>query len=297
MSNILFRGIYPALPTPLNKDSKVKESAVQPLMHWLLSKGVQGFYVLGGTGEGAVLEEKERMRMAEAAVAARENAAIILQIGAIDSFSAIRLAKHASSLGVDAISSVLPNFYYQYSSDEVCAYFDALVQASGLPMLCYCNALTGTGDVVATVEKLMRVQGVIGVKYTMPDYFNLQRIKKLNGGDINVLNGPDQTLLCGLTMGADGGIGTSYNLAPEWFTAIYRAFQAGDLDTARRYQYKVDGMVEVLRAFGPIRATKLCLEAMGFAVGNVAFPGKAFDEDEKEAALSRFRQAGVLPEA
>ena len=64
--HILFKGILPALITPLNDDATIRTQAVEPLMKWMLGKGVEGFYVLGGTGEGGVLAEKERMVMAEA---------------------------------------------------------------------------------------------------------------------------------------------------------------------------------------------------------------------------------------
>ena len=54
-NNILFRGIMPALVTPLNDDATIREKSVKPLMDWQMKRGVQGFYVLGATGEGAVL--------------------------------------------------------------------------------------------------------------------------------------------------------------------------------------------------------------------------------------------------
>ena len=91
---ILFKGIFPALITPLNANGTVRTQAVAPIMKWMLSQQVNGFYVLGGTGEGAVLAERERMRMAEAAADVLQGTEkkLILHVGAADSREAQRLA-------------------------------------------------------------------------------------------------------------------------------------------------------------------------------------------------------------
>ena len=115
--NILFRGIMPALITPLNDNATIRVQSVKPIMDWQMQQGVHGFYVLGATGEGAVLAEKERMRMAEAAADAVKGTGrkLILHIGAPEMASAERLAKHAREVGADAVSSVYPNFFCHYS--------------------------------------------------------------------------------------------------------------------------------------------------------------------------------------
>lgn len=51
----------------------------------------------------------------------------------------------------------------------------------------------------------------------------MRRVIELNTGDINVINGPDEMLICGLTMGADAGIGSIYNIMPEKFVKLYGA--------------------------------------------------------------------------
>ena len=98
----------------------------------------------------------------------------------------------------------------------------------------------------------------------------MHRITKLNGGDINVINGPDEMLICGLTMGADGGIGSTYNVIPAWYCALYEAFRRGDFAAARDWHDVVEGEVlrpdlastvvaDALRDLGapPVRLTQL----------------------------------------
>ena len=63
--NVRFSGIMPALVTPLHPDETVNRETVGRLIRWHLSEGHAGFYVCGGTGEGPVLQLRERMEMAK----------------------------------------------------------------------------------------------------------------------------------------------------------------------------------------------------------------------------------------
>jgi dihydrodipicolinate synthase/N-acetylneuraminate lyase len=50
-----FRGIYPALTTPLDQNDQLNESALRDILDFQLSAGVHGFWILGGMGEGLLL--------------------------------------------------------------------------------------------------------------------------------------------------------------------------------------------------------------------------------------------------
>lgn len=294
-NNILFKGIMPALITPLNDDSTVRVETVAPMMDWMIRQGVDGFYVLGATGEGAALAESERMRMAEAAADTAKKAGkkLILHVGAADAQSAMRLAKHAAHIGADAISSVYPSFFCNYTADEALDYYRALVDAAGIPMLGYCTPMIRGVDVVTFVERLMKIDGVIGVKYTFPNYYDLFCIKHLNGGNINVINGPDETLLAGLSMGADGGIGSTYNLMADRYVSLYQAVQNNDLQSAFAIQEGINRVIAVMLRHGVISSIKLGLEARGFACGHAAFPGRRYSKEERNQILTEFRKAGL----
>ena len=276
---ILFNGIFPALITPLNADGTVRTQAVAPIMKWMLSQQVNVLH--------------RNIPNSQASPEAQIFCQKVLHVGAADSREAQRLAAHAASVGADAISSVYPNFFCHYTADEAVDYYQSLIEASGLPMLCYCTPMIQGVDVVRFVEKLMKVDGVIGVKYTFPNYFHMQQIKQLNSGNINVINGPDETLLCGLCMGADGGIGTTYNLMPDRFVRLYEAFQNGDLPAAIREQTSINRVISVVLRHGLIPSVKLGLESMGFDVGPAAFPARRYTAEQREVILRDLREAGL----
>jgi len=124
---------------------------------------------------------------------------------------------------------------------------------------------------------------MIGLKWTSYDYFTMHRIKELRGGNINVINGPDECLLCGLSMGADGGIGATYNVMPKLFTKIYDSFKAGDMAAAQEAQFQANKLIALLLKFGVVCGTKDILDMLGFDCGYQVYPQKRFGDAEREA--------------
>ncbi len=282
-SNILFTGIMPALVSCVDEDGRVLEDVTRRLIEWHLREGMDGFYLCGGTGEGPVLQPEARMKIAEIAkdtVGSRGK--LIAHVGAIDLKTAVRLARHASDIGLDAISSV-PPFFYHYGEAEIRDYYTALSDASGLPVLMYASPLSGVNITWDMVDRLMDVPNMIGLKWTSYDYFTMHRIRELRGGNINVINGPDECLLCGLTMGADGGIGATYNVMPRLFREIYDRYHAGDLAGAQKAQFQANKLIEVLLKFGVVAGIKDMLGGLGYDCGYQVYPKKRLSEEERAA--------------
>ncbi len=63
-----FRGVYPALITPLTNDEKLNASALQKLLQYEMEKGADGFYIGGATGEGLLLDIPERKKLCEKSI-------------------------------------------------------------------------------------------------------------------------------------------------------------------------------------------------------------------------------------
>jgi N-acetylneuraminate lyase len=282
MSNVKFKGIMPAIVSPLNEDGSVKEKSLRKLIDWQLKAGCKGFYVCGATGEGTVMKPDSRKAMSEIAVdEARGKGCVISHIGAVDLRTAQDLARHASDIGVDAISSV-PPFFYGYGEREIYQYYQALSDSSDVPMLMYASPLSGTVIKAEMVEKMLGIRNMIGLKWTSYDYYEMRKIKELNGGDINVINGPDETLLCGLVMGADGGIGATYNPMPKVFVKIYESFMSGNMAAAQEAQFKANKVIKTLLRHGVLSGVKDMLEMIGIDMGYCTYPLKRFTASEQE---------------
>ena len=289
----LFKGIMPPMITPIDAAGRLKTQSAEKIFRRELDAGVNGFYVNGATGEGLFLSEATRREMIETAVSVcAGKVSVINHVGAVDTQQALRLAKHSAEAGCDAISSLVPNYVASYTTDQILDYYRRLHGESGLPVLVYCTSLVGSAP-FEFMKRAIEVDGVIGCKFTMFDYYSMHRITELNGGDINVINGPDEMLICGLTMGADGGIGSTYNLMPERFLSLYKAFAEGRFEDARQIQFGINKIICVLLAHSCVAAIKEVFNRMGLDAGSVAYPGKVFDRAESDVLLKELRENGL----
>ena len=288
-----FEGVIPALVTPLNEDETVRTDVLQALIEHLLQKHADGFYIGGATGEGLALRREERMILAEEAVAQVDGRVpCIVQVASTDFSEAIALAKHAESIGADAISAT-PPLFFGYGEEEVYQYYKALAEAVHIPMMIYYNPAAGFTVNAEFAARMFQVDNITAIKWTSSDYYGMLRLKDLTQGEMNILNGPDEMLLMGLNAGADGGIGTTYNFQLDTIRSVYTHFRAGDINGARQAQAEADRVISVLKQYAIIPATKVILEGQGFAVGNATFPMKRYSEAEKKTILDEIRTAGL----
>ena len=63
-----------------------------------------------------------------------------------------------------------------------------------------------------------------------------------------VFNGPDEQLISGLAMGADGGIGGTYGVMPELYVKLFELCKAGDFAAARKIQNEADAIIYAMCA-------------------------------------------------
>lgn len=292
-----FTGIMPALITPFDENYKIRQAAVRELMDFHYERGVKGFYVCGNTGEGPVLPAKTRMEMTEVVLEHNKGRGkVICHVGAPCDKDVKELVKHAEQSGVDALSSLPPNFFYQYTDEETYAYFKSIADGASLPVLVYATVMMQTTDLRGLMRRLMKIPNVIGLKYTIPNYYEMSLLRKEFGDEINIINGPDETILAGLSMGMDGGIGSTYNVMPGLFVKLYEHFQKNEIAQARECQLKINGIIDVLKKHsenGAIKAIKEALKLMGFDMGSSAFPGKTYSKAETDELKKELIAAGL----
>ena len=289
MNRILFTGIMPALISPVNEDGSIREKSLRRLVHDLSETGVTGFYLCGATGEGIAMAPERRMELVEIVKdEAPEGMKLINHIGAGDLATVCRLARHSRDIGLDAVSSV-PPFFFNYDERGILDYYRAMSEASeGLPLLVYACPLSGTPMPVGTIEKMLDLPGFIGMKYTNPNYYLMTRYKKLDGGNINIINGPDETCTLGLLMGADAAIGSTYNVMPRLFVNIFNAVKAGRVDDALKMQMQADELIELMLRYDVISCCKLVLDDRGYDIGETNRPMKRLSSAQKDEFLKAY---------
>ena len=286
-----FNGMYSALFSLYDENLKVKRDSVEALISYNQKNGLAGFYVGGATGECVVLPNKTRMEMLEIAVENKRDSKIIAHIGAGHFDDTKELLLHANSLNIDAVASLPPALMAYYNEAETIYYYEKLASLTDKPVMAYIQSFY-TGDVVKLVGKLLNIPNVKGIKLTVPNYYLFEQIRR-NFPEINLLNGPDESVLAGLVSGADGAIGSTYNLMPKVASNIYNSYLNGDIKTAQENQHKLNKMIDILIS-GNKAAWKEPLRYLGIDPGYTVEPTIALDDNQKAELKKQMQEAGCI---
>lgn len=284
-----FKGLFSALLTPFNEDSSINFDSLEKLVEFNIQNGIDGFYVGGSTGEGLLLSPEERMQVFECVKKANKGrATLIAHVGTICTLDAIKMAKKAEELEYDAISAVAP-YYYGFTLDAVLGYYNDIVNSTSLPMVIYNFPNSGGFSLTKEIaNKLFENEKFIGIKHTSGDMFTLNQFKTLDR-EIVVYNGFDETLLAGLSMGADGAIGSTYNFMGKKFKKIMNCFHSGEIETAKALQNEANEIICEMIKYGVFQSEKAILTEMGIDMGDCRPPFLPIS-DECRASMKKIAQ-------
>lgn len=270
--------IVAALVTPFTLTNEVHHESLRRIVGHALRLGVGGFYVCGSTGEGFSLSSDERMRIVETVVQeARGKADVIVNLSHMDFRELVRLSHHATEVGADAVS-VLPPIYNAVSDNELLAYFREVLVQARLPLTVYnIPQLAHRSLSVDAVRALADDSRFVGIKHSSEDTVALARFKQVAGGRLIVWSGRDAYYLGCLAMGADGAIGSTFQLLGDVFVAITQAFRAGDQARALALQQRINEVHSRLQVHGAISSIKRCLTLLGGESGPCRLPFQPLD--------------------
>lgn len=280
-----YKGIFTALLTPFDKNGKVNEKELEKLIKFNVNMGVSGFYVCGSTGEAFLLSTDERKQVMDVVKATAPDKTLIAHIGSLREAEAHELAAHAKNIGYDAISSVAP-FYFKFTFEEIRGYYTRLADASGMPMLVYhIPSFSGVNMGINEMSKFLTDDRFLGIKYTSNDFFTMEQCKSTFPDKV-LYNGFDEMFLCGLSMGADGAIGSTYNFMADKFVKIKKYFEENNIAEAQKLQQEANRIITVLCKVGVMQAEKEVLNQLGFDFGVCRKP---FGEpnDEQKALIAK----------
>ena len=267
-----YKGIFTALLTPFDKNGKINDASLQKLIERNISEGVSGFYVTGSTAEVFMLSPEERRHVMKLVKdCAGDCVTLICHIGAISTDESIALAKDAEVLGYDAVSAVAP-FYYKFSFDEIKAHYFKIAKSVSLPMVVYnFPGFTGVNLSMDQLGQFMQNDRFMGVKHTSSDYFTMRQFKTAFPDKV-IYNGYDETFLAGLSMGADGAIGSTFNFMADKFVKLRALFIDGKIAEAMKLREEIDIIIAALCKCGVMQGEKAILSAQGIDFGAARSP-------------------------
>jgi len=279
-------GIYAALFTPFDRDGKMMLESLQRHVDFLIGQGISGFYVNGSTGESFLMRPEERKMALEAVVEANAGrAAVISHCGAIGTELTCDLIRHSAKLPIDAVSSV-PPFYYQFGKEELIGYYHDLADASDLPFIVYnmpkFSGVVITPEIMARLRENEKIQGL---KFTHNDFAALEQIKHTHP-DLVVYNGFDEMCICGMSLGCDGAIGSTFNVLAPLILKLTASCKANDFAAALQLQNKLNSYIFPMVAGGKhfAIAKRMISRIEGIDYGMPRKPFSSLTPEEERAA-------------
>lgn len=281
------RGVFLPLPTPFNASGDVDELALRANIQQWNKCGIQGYVILGSTGERVNLDEAESLRVIETLRSEVPNQpgqlSFIVGAGQQSTFSTIKEIRRIAH-AADAVLVITPHFYRAaITQQSLIDHYRAVADASSVPLILYSMpALTGVKIEPQTAARLSEHENIIGIKDSSADVDGLQSTIKLVNADFAVFTGNGTVFCEGLLAGARGGILAVGCVAPELCLAIYEAVNSGQVELARRLQLALTPLAAAVTTKFGIGGLKAALGMKGYAGGLPRAPLTAPGETARE---------------
>ena len=293
-------GLIAAPFTPFHVDGALNLPMLDRLAVSLAANGVSGAFVCGTTGEGASLTSAERQAVAARWAKAKPGELkLVVHVGHNAQAESIALARHAARIKADAIATLAPAFFKPASLAGLVEWCAGVAAAAPRTPFYYYHMPAMTGFHCSVADFLVlaeaRIPNLAGVKFTHEDLLDFGLSRQACGGKFDLLHGRDETLLCGLSLGATGAVGSTYNYAARLYLDVTAAFGRGDLAAARAAQFRAQRFIATLvRHGGGVVGGKAIMKMCGLDCGPVRAPLEALAPDAARALTQQLRTQGFF---
>ena len=292
---------YIAAPfTHMMDDGSINLDPIEDYADFLIRNGLDGAFICGSSGEGALLSTEERMSIAEKWMEkSGSKLKIIVHIGGTILSEQQKLAKHAERIGAFAFATMSPIFLGPKRVEELGEYLKQVAQAAPNLPFYYYHVPPLTGIDLSVVELLKSYGKIIpnlaGVKFTCENMYEFDQCKWIENGKYEMLHGYDETFLSALAFGYKSGIGGTYNHCFGIYKDMRKAFEKNDLVEAQRLQHVSHLFINILIKYrGNIVGGKRIMKFLGIDCGPNRLPLQTISKKEEEKIKRELDQIGFF---
>lgn len=295
------KGLIDAPFTPFYENGEVNYEPIEAYAQMLYKNGLQGVFINGSSGEGYMLTDDERKKLAEEWIKyAPEGFKVIVHVGSCCVKSSKELARHAQEIGAWGIGAMAPPFPKIGRVEELVKYIEEI--ASGAPELpfYYYHIPAFNGAFLPMTELLAAVDGRVpnfaGIKYTFESIYEYNQCRLYKNGKYDMLHGQDETILPSLAMGgAQGGIGGTTNYNGRELVGIIKDWNDGNIESARERQNFSQEVINVIcRYRGNIVGGKRIMKLIGLDLGKNRTPFRNMTDEEETAMKQELEAIGFF---
>jgi 4-hydroxy-tetrahydrodipicolinate synthase len=295
LAMLTLSGSIPALVTPFDGDA-VDYDALDAIVDWQIDEGSSGLVPVGTTGESPTLSHDEHKLVVERVVSrAAGRVPVIAGAGSNNTAEAIDFARHAESVGADAILVVTP-YYNKPGQEGLYAHYRAIDAAADLPTIIY--NIPGRSVINLSVETMARLhqdgRAIIGVKDATANMVRVSEQRAAIGPDFIQLSGEDATAISFNAHGGHGCISVTANVAPALCAQMQAACAANDFAKALEIHDTLMPLHTALFVETNPSPVKVALEMLGKCKADVRLPMVPVSEATRSQVQDAMRFAGLL---
>lgn len=278
------KGVVPPMITPFTETGALDTEGLKKIVSFL-SEEVDGLFITGSYGGGALMNLEERKKVAEISTEIADNRVpIITMVGTTNNRDTIELAQHSEEVGASAVAAVGP-YYYEHNQEDLITFYEELINSVDIPVYLYNNPKFQGYEVTLETLKTLKSRGLAGIKdatFDILTHATYHRVLKDENFDIAL--GTEAMWASARALGCEAFIPGLANAFPEINKKMYEEGMAGEVEACRETQFKVNELRDVMYL---ARSTQLAVYAMLEIRGIVkAYPRAPFTpatEKEKEA--------------
>lgn len=281
---------YVAAPfSPMDENRELNLDLIPEYADMLIRNGVEGVFVNGSTGEGALLTREERFVQAEKWVeASGGDLKVIVHTGATNIGEQKLFAKHAEDIGAWAFSTMAPTFLAPKRNKEFVDFCKEVASAApSLPFYYYHipplnNFNLSVKEFLTVADK--EIPNLAGVKFTDFNIFEFELCRKVAKGKFEMLWGMDELFFDALMYGNRAGVGGTYNHCFGLYSNMKAAVENNDIETAKHLQYQSHQFCEILGKYrGNLAGGKRIMKFIGLDCGPNRLPLQTISDAEEIA--------------
>ncbi len=265
-----FKGVFPALLTPMNAEETVDCEKLASFVDYLIERGVHGLIPLGSTGEYYALTPEERKAVATTTIAAAAGRVpVLIGTSAGSTREVVEFSRQAETLGADGVLLAAP-YYSLPTPNELFEHFRIVNDAIGIPIMLYnYPGRTGVDMTPDLVERLADLDNIQYIKESTGDMTRVSEIIRRSGDKIQVFCGCDTLALESFLLGAVGWVGGVVNVLPKEHVRLFElACEENNLLGARDLYYRLLPTLSLMESGGKYtQFVKAGCELTGHSVG------------------------------
>jgi 4-hydroxy-tetrahydrodipicolinate synthase len=266
------RGVLPVFQTPWLEDETLDLETLEREIAWLYDCGANGI-VMAMVSETLRLDTEEREQLAVAACRfGKQRGVVVISVGAESSKVAERFARHAETVGADAVMAI-PPVSIGIGESELLTYYTRIIEAIRIPVIVQdASGYVGKPMPIAMQARLLDEFGPERVQYkpeASPIGPKLSELRDATKGRARVFEGTGGIALVDSfkrgVVGTMPGADLIRGLVPLW-----QALEAGDAEKADRIHGPLSALISMQTSLdGFLAVEKHLLKRQGIFINTL----------------------------